>query len=206
MAQVCVSRNLNIDGNELTAAPWSVPRVVLDRTFNSTGDGPFGQQTTAPGKLMIDSGVLSWTSDSPLPTTILIRVQRAYRTYVTSSPNVVQIRDRWTTSIGGTTPRVPDTSSIYQGATGGGVDMSTDRSTRPNAGKIFVWEDACMTEDMFGPVPPGKAFKLRYRCNLWTPPPWSNNANENNPQHEAYVRSTRIQMIALPLRDEAVTR
>jgi len=204
MAEVCVSRNFDFPGGELTAQPWSVPRHVFDDTFVSTGDGTFGQQTTLPGKLMIDSGIQTWTNNSPLDAMVLLRVYRAYRNYVVSNPNVVQIRDRFTTAIGADTPRVPDTSNQYQGATGGGVDFSSNTVTQPLAGKLWMWEDACMSEDWFGPVPPGEDFKFWYRCYLWTPPPWSNNANENDPEHSATVRNARIQLMAFPTQDQAV--
>lgn len=204
MAQVCISKNFNIDGNELSLEPWSVPRHVFDTTYNSTGEGAYTQQTTLPGKLMVDSGVMSWTNDSPLPAQVLLRVSRAYRNYVVSNPNVVQIRDRYTVGLNGAAPRVPDTSNLYQGATGGGVDLSSNTVTQPIPGKLFLWEDRCITEDFFGPIDPGEDFKAWYRCYLWTPPPWSNNANDNAPQHEAYVRSARIQMIAFPQQDAGV--
>lgn len=205
MAQVCVSRNFEFPGGELTAQPWSVPRHVFDTTFNSTGDGAFGQQTTLPGKLMIDSGIQTWNNTSPLDAMVLLRVYRAYRDYVVSNPNVVQIRDRFTTSIGTDDPRVPDTSNQYQGATGGGVDFSSNTVTQPLAGKLWMWEDANISEDWAGPVAPGTTFKFWYRCYLWTPPPWSNNANENNPEHSARVRSARIQLLAFPTPDQAIS-
>lgn len=204
MAQVCVSRNMDITGGVLAAEPWSVPRFVLDQTFNSVGDGTFGQETTLPGKLMVDSGILTWTNDSPLPAQILLRITRAFRDHLTSNPNVVQIRDRYTTSITGASPRVPDPSNLYQGATGGGIDVGASTVGQPRPGVIYMWEDPATTEDYFGPVPPGGTFKVWYRCHLWTPPPWSNNANNGSPTHEARVRNTRIQLMAFPTQDTEV--
>lgn len=204
MAQTCVSRNINIVGGDLGIEPWAVPRHVLDQTLNSVGDGSFDQETSLPGKLMIDSGILTWTNTSPLPATVLLRINRAHRDYVVSNPNLVQIRDRFTTAIGGATPRTPDPSALYQGATGGGVDIGATTVGQPRAGIFYAWEDAHITEDFIGPIPPGEDFKARYRCYLWTPPPWSNNANANAPVHEARVRNTRIQLIAFPSQDTAV--
>lgn len=204
MAQVCVSKNFEFPGGELTAQPWSVVRHVFDTTFSSVGDGTFDQQTTLPGKLMIDSGVQTWTNDSELDAMVLFRLNRAYRDYVVSNPNVVQIRDRYTFSIGTDDPRVPDTSNQYQGATGGGVDFSSNTVTQPLAGKLWMWEDANISEDWAGPVAPGEDFNFHYLCYLWTPPPWSNNANENTPEHSARVRSARIQLLAFPTQDQAV--
>lgn len=205
MAEVCVSRNFDTSSGALAAQPWSVPRHVFDTTYNSTGDGAFTQQTNLPGKLMIDSGIQSWTNDSPLDAMVLLRVHRANRDYIVSNPNVVQIRDRFTTAVG-EPPRVPDVSNQYQGATGGGLDLSSNVSTEPKTGRLWMWEDAVLTEDWFGPVPPGESFQIWYRCYLWTPPPWSNNANSNSPTHEARVRNARIQLMAFPTQDQAVMR
>lgn len=205
MAKACVSQNFGIDGGVLSIQPWSTARVVFDTTFNSVGDGSFGAQISPPGKLMIDSGIQSWTSDSPLPCRLLFRVQRAYRDVRVSNPNAVQIRDRWTTSLSGTNPPIPDTASTFQGQTGAALDHSANSVGLPYAGQYWVFEDAGIVEDWFGPLPAGGVFKFWYRANLWTPPPWSNNANANDPYHTANIRSTRIQIMAFPAADPAVT-
>lgn len=202
MAEVCISRNFDIVGGDLSVAPWSVPRHVVDVTQASTGDGTLTQQTTLPGKLMIDRSV-SWVSDSPLPTKILARIQRGPRAFLTSNPNLVQFRDRYTTAID-ETPRVPDTSNTYLGAYGGGVDRITNSVGVPYTGRHWFYEDPGITEDWFGPVPAGSTFNLRYRCYVWTPPPWSNNANNNSPQHSATATNVRIQLIAFPTQDTVV--
>lgn len=204
MASVCVSQNLGIGGGLLAVTPWSLPRHVHDVTYNSVGDGTFSQQTTLPGKLMIDSGIISWTSDSPLPCRVLLRIQRATRDLLVSNPNAAQIRDRYTVAIGGADPRVPDVSSTYQGATGASLDLSANYLGDPYIGRYWVYEDAAIIEDWSPLIQPGEVIKMWYRCNLWTPPPWSNNANHGDPQHSATVRHTRIQLIAFPEQDTAV--
>lgn len=204
MAETCITRNTNIDGGILSIEPWSTPRHVFDTTFNSVGDGAVTQQTTLPGKLMIDSGIQTWTNTSPLDARILVRIQRAYRDFHTSNPNYIQIRDRYTYAIGGADPRVPDPSSTYHGATGGAMDLATFPDGTPFAGQLWNYEDPSLLEDWLGPVPPGADFKIWYQCYLWTPPPWSNNANNNSPLHDANVRNTRIQLMAFPTQDTAV--
>ncbi|UPK64891.1 hypothetical protein MYP14_05945 [Rhodococcus pyridinivorans] len=200
MAQVCVSRNLDITGGALSIQPWTVPRHVYDQSFASVGNGTYGAHTNLPGKLMIDSGVQAWTNTTPLPAQILFRLHRGSRRFVVSSPNVVQVRDRFTTAID-VTPRTPDTSNQYQGAAGGGVDMSTTTAAKPYAGVLYAWDDAMITEDWFGPIPPGGVFRFHYRATLWTPPPWSNNANDNLPIHECDLDPVRIHLIAFPTQD-----
>lgn len=204
MAEVCVSRNMDIVGGDLSMAPWSLPRIVFDQTYASTGDGTFGQLVTPPGKLLIDSGIQSWTSDSPLPCRILLRIQRDRRDLLVSNPNSAQIRDRYTTTINGTDPRVPETSSVLQGQTGSAIDLSSNFAGTPFIGRFWTYDDVSMIEDWLGPLDAGAVIKFWYRCYVWTPPPWSNNANANNPQHSATVRGTRIQLMAFPLQDPAV--
>ncbi|MCB8914026.1 hypothetical protein L612_007800000020 [Rhodococcus rhodochrous J38] len=203
MAQVCVSQNLDISTGALAVQPWSVPRHVYDQSFASVGNGVYGPYTNLPGKLMIDSGVQEWVNPTPLPAQILFRLHRGSRRFIVSSPNVVQVRDRFTTAIGAV-PRTPDTSNQYQSAAGGGVDMSTTTAARPYAGVLRAWDDAMITEEWFGPVPPGEAFRFHYRATLWTPPPWSNNANDNLPIHECDLDPVRIQLLAFPTQDMEV--
>lgn len=205
MAQVCITQNTEIDAGVLSIAPWSVPTIVHDTTYNSVGDGTYVALTTQPGKLMIDSGVISWTNTAPLERMVLLRIQRAYRNWVVSSPNAVQIRDRYTFAIGGANPRDPDTSSTYHGISGGSLDSGIAPNGSTLGGKIWDWEDGTLLEDWLGPVPPGQDLRVHYRCNLWTPPPWSDNANAGSPEHSASVRSSRIVLMAFPTRDTEVT-
>lgn len=203
MAEVCCDENMSITSGVLGISKYSVPRFVVDSTVNSTGDGTLTQQTTLPGKLMIDASV-SWTSDSPLPCTILARITRGTRNLVTSNPNYVQFRDRYTYTFDGSTPRVPDTSNTYQAAWGSSVDRGTNTSGVPWAGVYYDYADPSLTEDFLGPLAPGATFKLRYQCYVWTPPPWSNNANNNTPTHSAAANNVRIQLIAFPTQDTRV--
>ncbi len=204
MAQVCVSRNMKITGGVLGIEKWSVPRHVADQTFNSVGDGTLASTQTLPGKLLI-SGSVSWTSDSPLPSMVLLRINRAYRDFVTSNPNVVQFRDRWTTKIGlgPQTPADADPSSVLNSQMGGGIDIGTTTGAVPFDGKLYRFTDAHITEDWLS-VPAGQTVAVNYRCYVWTPPPFSDNANNNSPQHEARARFTRLQLIAFPVQDSAV--
>lgn len=203
MAEVCVDQNMSISSGVLGISKYSVPRFVADATTASTGDGTLTQQTTLPGKLMIDASA-TWTSDSPLPCMILARITRGTRNIVTSNPNYVQLRDRYTYTLDGTTPRVPDTSNTYQGAWGSAVDRGVNTSGVPYAGFYYDYADPSVTEDFLGPLPAGATFNLRYRCYAWTPPPWSNNANNNSPTHSAIANNVRIQLIAFPMQDTSV--
>lgn len=204
MAEVCVSRNLSITAGVLGIEPFSVPVVALDATYNSTGDGTYTTAfTVLPGKLMIDSGVQSWTNSTPLPVQMLVRIQRARRDWWTSNPNAVQVRDRYTYTLNGDTPRTPDTSSTYHGQSGSAGDVGTDSSAQPYPAVFYEYEDGTILEDWIT-VPAGAVFKIWYRAYMWTPPPFSNNANGGSPTQSMNIYNTRIILMAFPTQDTAV--
>lgn len=204
MAEVCVDRNLKIAAGVLGIEKWSTPRLVVDQSFNSVGDGTLAVNTTLPGKLMIDSGVLSWASDSPLDSNILIRVGRGYRDLLTSNPNAIQVRDRWTTKVGTASPQDPNPSTVFQSQWGAAMDIGTTNAALPYAGRYWLASDAQITEDWYPALHPGETLKIWYKCYAWTPPPFSNNANNNSLQMTVNVRSARIQLWSFPVQDTDV--
>lgn len=203
MVEVCVSQNLSIDDGVLGIAPWASPRVVASVRAASTGDGPIDATITLPGKLLIDAST-SWTSDSPVDCMVLLRVQRAYRSFLTSNPNAVQIRDRWTSRIGPGVPDVPDVSNVYQSQFGGALDLSSNSVATPITGRMWQYQDTHLTEDWLGPVESGETLTVWYRAYAWTPPPWSDNANLDDPQHEVAVRAVRLVLMAFPQQDQGL--
>lgn len=204
MAEVCVSRNLSITSGVLGIEAFSVPVVALDATYNSTGDGTYTTpQTVLPGRLMIDSGVQSWANSTALDAQMLVRIQRARRDWWTSNPNAVQVRDRYTYTINGDTPRTPDTSSTYHGQSGSAGDVGTDSAALPYQALFYEYEDGTMLEDWVT-VPAGATFKIWYRAYMWTPPPFSNNANGGSPSQSINIYNTRIVLMAFPTQDTAV--
>jgi hypothetical protein len=200
---VCVSRNLSIDGGQLGIEPWSVFRLVADVSGTSTGDGALTAQTRLPGKLMIDQ-TISWVSDSPLPSLMLLRVTRAYRSIITSTPNYVQFREAWETAIDGT-PRVPDPSRLVNSQMGTSFDTGVDNAGQPDFGRMYLHHDmSCSDNWLTDPLPAGSTLNAHYRCYVWTPPPWSPNASEGQPLHEAHARGVRLQLFAAPTLDESI--
>jgi hypothetical protein len=204
MAEVCVSANMSINSGVLGIESWSVPQVVLDATYSSVGDGAYTLPLTVlPGKLMIDSGIQSWVNTSPLDARLLVRIQRARRDWWTSNPNAVQVRDRYTYTLNGDAPRTPDTSSTYHGQSGSAGDIGADSEATPYVSVFYEFEDGTLLEDWIT-VPAGETFKIWYRAYMWTPPPWSNNANNNSPTQSMSIRDTRIVLMAFPTQDTAV--
>lgn len=196
---VCVDENLTVTQDGLLRlAPWSIPRLVIDQMVYSTLDGKIkAPQPVLPGVLMMDQQV-SWKNDSPLPCTLRITVGRGTRNWVVSNPNAVQVRDRWTRTVN-TQPDMPVVTSISNGRTGSAIDLGTNSVAEPNPGRQWLWFGAADSDEWYPEVlQPDDLFRMWYQCYYWTPPPWSGNANKNNPQHEVYTRWSRIRVWAFP--------
>lgn len=194
---VCLDENLTTDeAGALRLQPWSVPRVVVDVRALAAGDGKVYPTTAPPGKLLIDRKV-SWRNDTPLEQMIRIRVVRASRSIIVSNPNAIQFRDRWTYAVDAE-PSVPITIGPVNGQSGASVDLSSNSVAEPNPGVLWTWSPTCSHTEWWGPLEPDQQFNLWYRCYVWTPPPWSDNANKNQPNHDARANWARIQLKAYP--------
>lgn len=201
---VCVAENLLVTkGGELQLAPWSVPRLVQDVMATSGGDGDIGATTYPPGKKLMDQR-LEWKNDTPVTHTILIRCVRRYKRWIVSNPNALQFRDRWSWSVNGE-PEEPSTVGTYNSQCGSAEDVGTDSVAQPNPGKFWHWWGSNTSDEwVWLPVKPGDTIKVWYQMYVWTPPPFSDNANKNKPQHVAEAGWSRIQMIAFPQQGELV--
>lgn len=197
---VCVDENIIIDSaGQLRIAPWAVPQVPVDVKALSTVDGTLFPNMSLPGKKFIDQKI-GWRNTFPLPAMVRILVTRGPKSWITSNPNAIQFRDRWTYTIGpkGLTPTEPLTTSIYNSQTGSAIDCGTNSVAEPNPGKEWVWIPSNEDEEWVGPVYPGEKINLWYQCYAWTPPPFSDNANKNKPVHKAYANWARLAFWVFP--------
>lgn len=196
---VCIDENMTVtESGLLRMARWSVPRQVADVMVKSSADGPFNTpQPAPPGVLMMDQK-LSVKNESPLPASLRITVTRASRSWIVSNPNAVQIKDRWTRAVN-RQPDMPVVSSISNGQTGSSIDLGTNSVAEPVKGRQWLSMGAGDSDEWFPQLlEPNDVFNLWYQCYYYTPPPWSDNANQNAPQHEVRARWTRIQMWMFP--------
>lgn len=196
---VCIDENLTTTvGGLLQMTKYSVPRLVQDVMVKSSADGKFtAPQITLPGVLMMNQQI-SWKNDSPLPASLLISVTRSTRNWVTSNPNAIQIRDRWTRTVD-RAPDMPVVTSISNGRTGSAIDLGTNSVAEPNKGRQWLWMGTHDSDEWYPQlIEPNSVFNLWYQCYYWTPPPWSDNANQNVPRHEVYSRWTRLRLWAFP--------
>lgn len=196
---VCVAEHLTVDDSGvLSLAPWSVPRNVLDEIATSGGDTTKLLKTDSldAARLLINwSG--SWLNDTPVDHMVRVQVTRRFKRWIVSNPNAVQFRDRWSTAID-TDPEVPVVSGIFNSQTGSAGDIGTNTVAEPNPGKFWHWWGTNTSDEWLGPIEPGQRLNIAYRAYVWTPPPWSNNANKNAPSHEAEAGYARIALHAMP--------
>lgn len=194
---VCVSENLVIgEDGKLRMAPWSVPRNVVDEIALSGADGKLLQTISLPGKLLIDKKV-QWLNDTPVEHMVRVLPTRRFKHWVTSNPNAIQFRDRWTSAID-LPAALPVVSGIHNGRSGSAADIGTNSVAEPQPGVFWHWWGTNTSEEWLGPVKPGQTLYVHYRAYVWTPPPWSDNANKNSPRHHAEAGWTRLQLQAFP--------
>jgi hypothetical protein len=196
-AIVCVGENMVIgEDGKLRMAPWSVPRNVVDEIAPSGGDGKLLETTARAMKLLIDKKV-QWRNNTPVDHQVRILPTRRFKRWITSNPNAVEFRDRWTSALD-LPAAVPVVSGIHNGRTGSAVDVGTNSVAEPGPGRFWHWWGTNSSEEWVGPVKPGQTLYVHYRCYVWTPPPFSDNANKNSPLHLAEAGYTRLQLQAFP--------
>lgn len=203
---VCVDEHLTTDdAGLLRLQPWAVPLPVADVRALSGADGVLFPEIALPGKLLIDQK-LGWVNETPLEMMVVIRVTRASKRWIVSNPNAIQFRDRWTYTIGtrNVTPTIPITTDIFNSQVGSAIDCGTNSVAEPEPGRQWVWAPANCVDEWVGPVQPGEKINVWYRCYVWTPPPWSDNANKNSPMHEAYASWARITLLRFPSQGKLV--
>lgn len=208
---VCVGENLAINvSGQLELAPWSVPRNLVDVIGGSGSDtNQLPSTTTLPGRLLINIEV-AWLNDTPVDHDIRVEVTRRWKRWVTSNPNAIQFRDRWTSTItpaglATVIPQQPVVSGLYNSITGSAGDIGTNTVAEPNPGVIYGWWDTNTAEEWLGPVKPGEVLSLWYQMYVWTPPPFSDNANKNAPNHQAEGGWARVGLMGFPKQGPLVT-
>lgn len=209
---VCVGEHLTItEDGKLRLAPWSVPRNVVDVKIPSGGDTRSLLQTDQlPGRLLMNKQV-QYTNDTPIELDVRILVTRRWRRWVTSNPNAVQFRDRWTWAVTEAAalepnqPAVPLTTSLFNGQVGSASDLGSNSVAEPEPGQFRHWYGTGTSEEWPVTLKPRETIRVWYRQYAWTPGPFSNNANKNAPRHEAEAGYSRLAVWTFPLAGKLVT-
>lgn len=204
---VCVDENIDVDASGLLVIqPFAVPQLAMDVKVKSGGDGPLLELSVLPGKLLMETQ-FAWRNNGPLPCDMMVRCIRGPKSWISSNPNAIQFRDRYTYTIDpeGVTPSIPVTTSIYNSQTGTAIDLGTNSVAEPLPGLDYVWIEASCTDEWIGPANPGEKVEVWFRGYVWTPPPFSDNGNKNAPIHNAVANWTRLQLWAYPTQGTLVT-
>lgn len=99
----------------------------------------------------------------------------------------------------------PVVTTQHNGRVGAGLDLQTNTVGEPLPGVLWTWEDTnCVEEWLPRELQPGQQVNVWYQAYVWTPPPWSNNANKNSPRHEARANWVRVILWAYPVPGEGV--
>ena len=202
---VCVDENLGVNTEgQLHLQPWTVPRPVIDEIARSTSDGPIQSEIPLPGRILLNLQA-SWRNDTPLPQGLVVHTTRGPRKWIVSNPNAIEFRDRYTTAVDAT-PDVPVITTVFDSKCGSAIDLDTNSVAEPKPGRQWMWTDVSTTARYLPRLlEPGETFRLHYRCCVWTPDPWSDNANKNSPHHWAGAGWARITVEALPVQGNLVT-
>lgn len=200
MANVCVSDDFRIEDGKLGLA--NVPasgawqRIISAVYFPSGavigGEGmvSFGRLTSLPGKRISYAAVLVMNEyDTPL--TVMVRAQRPAMNVIVSNPNAAQIRSKWSYKITDgpladpwDASNYPDPSQDFDLQVGVSLDAGASSGGVPVRGVISRIFPAAYVEDIVpAKVLPGQYLYVWFATYLWTPPPWSDNSNNNSPQH-----------------------
>lgn len=179
MADVCVSEDFTVDG----AGQLSIAAHTRMSHVSTLSAAPVSRRKTwseiaLPGDRMwfLQSQVVN---TSPVDRPVMFRLNRPYVFLSPAQPNAIQLRDKWETEVGAS-PIAPavDVTESYNGVWTASVDSGPPGGS-PQRGRTFpYWPGVMVAETVM--VPAGESAVLSWAGYVWTPPPWSNNANEGN--------------------------
>lgn len=202
---VCVDENLGVNQDgQLHLQPWSVPHPVIDEICRSTSDGPVQSEIVLPGRLLLNLQA-AWRNDTTLPQALMVELTRGPRAWIVSNPNAIEFRDRYTTAVDAE-PDIPIVTTTFNSRCGSVIDLDVNSVSEPKPGRQWMWTGVTTVTDFIPTLlQPGETFRLHYRCYVWTPEPWSDNANKNSPHHWAGAGWSRLQVSRLPQQGRLVT-
>lgn len=185
MSKVCVSDAFTIVDGALGLAAWTGAefyrrRVGAEVTLTQTGAIP-----TLPGIELWDMVEVA-VNEAHVNRLAVFRLQRPIITLIVPQPNAMQVRDRWEVRVAprGGVPDIPgalemSTAQVYNGAWTASADSGTFSNGTTRKGRMYRHFPGPMV-DVQVTVPPDHTAAIRWMGYVWTPPPWSNNADAGN--------------------------
>lgn len=205
MSEVCVSDAFTVTDGALGLAAWT-GAVIESREIEEISYEWPGMTgiTSLPGEALWDHTVIG-TNTAGVARLAVFRLQRPYSTMLeVPQPNAMQMRDAWAYRVG---PNVtaPNVSVVedYNGAWTASADSGTFSDGTTRKGRLYLYFPGSMV-DVQVRVPAGEQVALRWRGYIWTPPPWSNNADNGNGQGKYIVGYTLRTLMWLPVDEGAL--
>jgi len=199
--RVCIDGNLDTDETgALTISPWAGVQVLgAYSTAASQVDNAVA--TSLPGRLIV-SGTLAVRNEAPVDRDVMTLWSRPWVRLRVAQPNANQVRMMWTHSVGVTAPpeAVPNPSNEYDAVFTASVDVGTDGVGVPKFGHLTREYPGGLARHVER-VPAGHWMRVNWSVYGWNPPPYANNAANNNAVVVRTVGGYTVQAFALPNTD-----
>lgn len=200
--RICIGPNLGTDSD---GALMLSDTAYVTPVWNYVSTGPgrmtdFG--TTLPGQEM-ESGSHEVTNDADVARPLMVVWSRPPVYLRVAQPNAVQVRMKATVESGSRLPpeSTPNPSASYDAAFTAGTDVDTDDEGTPVFGHYTrAWPGGCYRTVEI--IDPGDKARFSWSTYVWSPPPWSNNASDNNPLQVASVGSHTVWAAFFPNMEE----
>lgn len=200
MSEVCVSDAFTVVDGALGLAAWTGAVIALREQEQISYEWPdWSGITSLPGEPLWDHEIVA-VNDAPSARLAVFRLQRPYSTmFEVPQPNAMQMRDGWAYRVGpGVTAPPVSVVEDYNGAWTASADSGTFSDGTTRKGRLIRYFPGSMV-DVQVHVPAGETVALRWAGWVWTPPPWSNNADDGNGRGKYVIGYTLRTLMWLPV-------
>lgn len=202
MPNICVPADLTINGaGALGVGPTAYSREVATASHASWSVAYLYTPTLyAPHTLD-----LMYEHPGGEPVDLELRLRRPSIRTVVSNPNAIQIRDGWEATVyaadSSSTHRYPevDLMASYRSQYTSSLDIGAQSSGTPFYGRRSMGVEESLVEYPVTRLYAGDRVYLRWTMAYWTPPPWSDNASNNNASHRIWAGAGSAALVAVPL-------
>lgn len=184
---ICIGPNLDTDQSGALRLSDS---AFVENVWNYRDTGfhhstSFG--TSLPGE-ELTSGHLEATNNASATRTLLVVWSRPYVYLRAAQPNASQVRMKARVESGASLPSpvAPNPTASYDAAFTASTDVGTDGEGTPKFGHYTrAFPGGCWRH--VEPVEAGHTVRVSWSVHVWAPPPWSDNASDNNPMQNSYI-------------------
>ena len=194
---VCIGDGLDTDGQGRLRLSDGARVVAVSSRWTDDPVATSSVTTSLPGTEIYQTS-LKWTNNTGIDRTVVLLWNRPSLHVRIAQPNAVQMRAKsvfgpGTSQFGAT----PDPSHDYDAAWTVSYDKGTQGNGVPKYGHYTRMIPGGVGVRQF-PVADGDTVSLSWSLHLWNPPPYADNASNNNPIHDVIVSRHHAQVLALP--------